>query len=106
MKGVMKSLHVLTVQGAGCLIMLTVASRPASAQPANDMFANRTSISGTNITVFGSNIGASKEYGEPYHGGDAGGASVWWTWRAPSSGNVRISTAGSNFDTLLGVYTG
>lgn len=82
------------------------ASPPAAAQPVNDMFANRTAISGTNITVSGSNIGASKEYGEPYHGGDSGGASVWWTWRAPASGNVRISTSGSNFDTLLGIYTG
>jgi hypothetical protein len=30
----------------------------------------------------------------------------WWTWTAPISGVVTISTMGSAFDTLLGVYTG
>src|SRR5439155_22365432 len=33
-------------------------------------------------------------------------ASVWWTWTAPGDGLARISTSGSNFDTLLAVYTG
>ncbi|MHC5540210.1 S8 family serine peptidase, partial [Singulisphaera rosea] len=28
------------------------------------------------------------------------------TWTAPTSGSVTINTAGSNFDTTLGVYTG
>ena len=32
--------------------------------------------------------------------------SVWWSWVAPASGPVTISTVGSTFDTLLGVYTG
>ncbi len=102
----MKSLHFFTIQGVTCLIILFLGSRPANAQPANDMFVNRTTISGTNITAYGSNSGATKELGEPNHGGDTGGASVWWTWRAPTSGNVRVSTTGSNFDTLLGIYTG
>jgi thiol-disulfide isomerase/thioredoxin len=31
---------------------------------------------------------------------------VWWSWNAPRSDTVTISTAGSSFDTLLGVYTG
>src|SRR5262249_35263531 len=35
-----------------------------------------------------------------------GGKSVWWQWLAPISGPVSISTLGSSFDTLLGVYTG
>ena len=35
-----------------------------------------------------------------------GGASVWLSWTAPASGTVTIDTFGSNFDTLLGVYTG
>jgi hypothetical protein len=32
--------------------------------------------------------------------------SVWWKWQAPNSGPVTISTAGSNFDTILAAYTG
>jgi hypothetical protein len=31
---------------------------------------------------------------------------VWFNWRAPRTRNVTISTGGSNFDTLLGVYRG
>jgi thiol-disulfide isomerase/thioredoxin len=77
----------------------------SQAQPANDMFANRTVITGTNIVVSGSNVGATREAGEPYHAGEAGGASVWWSWTAPFSGSATIATSGSSFDTLLAVYT-
>jgi thiol-disulfide isomerase/thioredoxin len=78
----------------------------AGAPPANDMFANRIVITGTNTTVTGSNIGATKQAGEPNHAGNIGGASVWWSWQAPRSGSATISTMGSPLDTLLGVYTG
>jgi hypothetical protein len=76
------------------------------AQPTNDMFANRILLTGTNVVATGSNVGATKESGEPDHGYDVGGASVWWEWTAPFNCTVTISTAGSSFDTLLGVYTG
>ena len=72
----------------------------------NDNFADRTTLSGTAITTTGSNVGATKEAGEPSHAGSAGGKSVWWTWTAPTSGTVTIDTLGSSFDTLLAVYTG
>lgn len=74
--------------------------------PVNNMFANRTSLSGTSITATGTNTGANKEAGEPNHFGNIGGKSVWWTWTASSSGSVQIDTIGSSFDTTLGVYTG
>jgi hypothetical protein len=77
--------------------------RPASN---NDDFANRYSIDGTGVTVFGSNAGATKEPDEPNHAGNPGGKSVWWTWTAPSNGAITISTIGSDFDTTLAVYTG
>ena len=77
-----------------------------AATPPNDRFANRILISGTNVTVTGWSTNATKEGGEPDHAGNAGGKSVWWTWTAPTNGEVRISTDGSTFDTLLGVYTG
>ena len=70
----------------------------------NDLFANR--IEFTEQTTTGSNFNASKEPGEPNHGGAAGGRSVWWSWTATFAGPVTISTRGSDFDTLLGVYTG
>ena len=74
--------------------------------PVNDNFASAALISGSNVVIDTSNYGASKETGEPNHAGDAGGRSVWWKWVAPSSGQVGLTTMGSNFDTLLAVYTG
>ncbi len=54
------------------------------------------------------NISATKESGEPSHSPDnnQGGASVWYQWQAPVTSSVTITTAGSNFDTVLAVYTG
>ena len=70
--------------------------------PANDLFSNAISISGRSGNTTGSNVGASRETGEP----GSGDPSVWWHWQAPLSGEVSIDTAGSGFDTTLGVYTG
>lgn len=87
-------------------ILFTLAVFFSRAQPANDMFVNRGAITGTNVLATGSNIGATKEPGESDHADNSGGASVWWKWTAPSTETVTISTSGSDFDTLLGVYTG
>lgn len=93
----------------GHLVMnasIWLATALTNAPPANDNFASAASITGSSATASGTNVNATKEAGEPNHGGDAGGKSVWWNWTAPSSGNVVIDTNGSGFDTLLGVYTG
>ena len=68
--------------------------------------SSRIVLAGYTPMATGTNLGASVEAGEPEHGGSPGGHSVWWTWTAPSTGNVTIDTLGSNFDTLLAVYTG
>jgi hypothetical protein len=51
-------------------------------------------------------LNASGENGEPVHAGAAGGRSVWWSWTPTSSGVASVTTHGSNFDTLLAIYTG
>jgi len=66
----------------------------------------RISITGNSNIVFGANLNATKEAGEPSHAGNPGGKSVWWSWTAPGNGQFIVSTAGSDFDTLLAVYTG
>ncbi len=71
-----------------------------------DSFAGRLALSGLSATAFANNAGATKETGEPSHAGNSGGKSVWWTWTAPNSGDVTLSTIGSDFNTLLGVYAG
>lgn len=75
-------------------------------RPANDDFANTQALTGANTTVTGTNVGATKESGEPDHTGNAGGKSVWYRWTPQASGTATIDTAGSNFDTLLAVYGG
>ncbi|MBT3482034.1 MAG: hypothetical protein HN457_11460 [Opitutales bacterium] len=74
----------------------------------NDDFANALEIEGINVKTSSENIAATRESGEPDHVANTfGSKSVWWSWKAPLSGNVTISTSASNsFDTLLAVYTG
>ena len=99
-------LHLLRRFALPATVLIGLGASLGQAQPANDMFANRIAITGTSNTVTGSNASATKETGEPSHGGNSGGASVWWSWKAPRSDTVTITTSGSSFDTLLGVYTG
>jgi hypothetical protein len=60
--------------------------------PANDDFVNRHKLVGTRIATSASNAGATKEPGEPDHLGNSGGSSVWYSWTAPASGRVTITT--------------
>jgi hypothetical protein len=70
------------------------------------MFADALAITGQAATLSNSNLGATKEPGEPAHAGNAGGKSLWWSWTTPAEGTVTLDTVGSSFDTLLAVYTG
>jgi hypothetical protein len=50
--------------------------------------------------------GATKEAGEPDHGGDPGGASVWYSWTPTRSGKAWISLQGAGGPKLLALYRG
>lgn len=92
---------------AAFLFLISCATAAlGAAAPANDNFSNAATLNGTNLTVSGSNVGATKEVGEPSHGGSTGGKSVWWKWTAPGGGSVIVQTTGSAFDTVLGAYRG
>ncbi|HEU0011479.1 MAG TPA: DUF11 domain-containing protein [Verrucomicrobiae bacterium] len=78
----------------------------APAQPANDTFDNASTVTGPTGSATGSTLGATKEPGEPDHAGNFGGASIWFSWQAPTNGTATFSTIGSDFDTLLAVYRG
>ncbi len=83
----------------------SLAIAPLSPPP-NDSFSSPEPLSGSPAFTFGTNAAATKQSGEPNHAGDPGGASVWYSWTAPRSGLVFMDTCNSDFDTLLGVYTG
>ena len=89
-----------------CLALWLGSSGLAPAQPANDDFAGATTLTGPSGSVTGSTVGATTEPGEPAHAFNFGGASIWFSWQAPISGDITIDTGGSDFDTLLGIYTG
>lgn len=87
-----------------------VTSEPAflriqvSPLDAADHFTNRVLLM-TNI-VGGTNFTFTRESGERDHARKPGGKSAWYAWRPPTNGIARFLTAGSDFDTLLAVYTG
>jgi len=76
------------------------------AGPENDNFNNAVEISGDSGTTIGTNVGATHQDYEPDLSGWGATASVWWKWTAPETGDVYIDTHGSDFDTIMGVYTG
>ncbi len=82
---------------------------PASeAAPANDAFTDAQVLSGPSGTVAGSTLDATVEPNEPDHGGGgpSSGGSVWYQWTAPATGPIAFDTCESDFDSLLGIYTG
>jgi hypothetical protein len=74
--------------------------------PINDLFVNRWPASTSTTQITGSNTGATAETGEPINSSVAGGTTVWWSWSSITSGLVTITTAGSDFDTTLAIYSG
>lgn len=91
----------LTTTSAGVAVTVTAVSTPA-----NDPFAGRFTISGNVATVAGTNVNCSAEAGEPNHANYTPAKSVWWTWTPSITGTATITTAGSNYDTVLAAYTG
>ena len=93
------------VHSGGRLNLATALANPSS-RPFNDDFAERATLVGANVLARDANQFGTRETGEPNHAGQTGGASLWWTWTAPASGQVNIDTMQSSIDTLLAVYTG
>jgi PASTA domain len=98
----LRGIGVLLVLAAA-LVLPVVAN---AAPPPNDNFANAAELTGRFVFVDGTNVDATEEAGEPDHGPNAGGASIWYRWTAPATGRATVATCGSAFDTLLAVYTG
>ena len=74
-----------------------------------DDFDNRILLEGSSGQVTADGSGATSQVGEPIHGDGATGATLWWRWKAPDQDAEKLAifdTAGSDFDTILAVYTG
>jgi hypothetical protein len=93
--------------GAVCGLAIAVPSAAAVA-PANDDFADAQVLSDPlPIGLSTTNVEATKEDGEPLHGGfGSKGHSVWFEWEATDTEFVTVGTCGSDFTTVTSVYTG
>lgn len=90
---------------AGSMSLLLTAF--ASAQsPSNDAFSNALIAPGEIGTSSGNSSNATYEEGEPYEVEESAGRTLWWRWTAGNSGRYVFHTSGSNFDTILAIYTG
>ena len=90
----------------------------ANSTPASPVFADAATLPSDYGSADGSNTNAITEPGEPAHAGYGPFHSVWWDWKSPGSsmfsmksktsgGDVLlVDTHGSDFDTVLAVYTG
>jgi hypothetical protein len=107
-------------------IQIAPPNQPGSAGPSEDKFGNAVDLAGgTNsmptlarspasgggdsrgfsVSQVFSTVGATKEQGEPNHCGQAGGASQWFIYTAPTNGILDVNTSGSSFNTIVAVYT-
>lgn len=100
-------LHTNLLWPAIILWLLILGTQSAYAAPANDAFANKTSISSQpNGSVSANNIDATTEINEPELLASNTNSTVWWNWTAPASGSLVVDTIGSDFDTTLTIFSG
>ena len=85
------------------MVVLALATGGWAAPP-NDNFESPTVLAGFPAVATGSNEGATLEDGEPVPNSWAD-SSVWFQWTAPTSGAVQIDTMGSEYATVLAVWT-
>jgi hypothetical protein len=71
----------------------------------NDNFVNAAAI-GLGQAINFNTLGATRELGEPQHAGQPGGASLWWTWTAPTNGMVAFDAWLDNGLPVAVVYAG
>lgn len=74
--------------------------------PENDLFSRRALLSGNLCSVIADSSTATAETGEPAHVGETATHSLWWTWTAPATGYLILSTSGSSHAAIPALYTG
>jgi len=94
-------------RGATGAYVLTATGSAISQAPANDMADFPTNLgNGVSFTQSGSILGATAQSGEPALAGLPATRSVWFRYTAPANGRLVVDTVGSDFNSVLGVYSG
>ena len=105
--GVTHSFRVKAINARGTGPASTPSNSVVTQAPlANDAFSGAVVIRDSIGSTASSTIAATREVGEPTHGGYNPSASIWYRWTAPNDGSLVVDTRVSGFDTLLGVYIG
>lgn len=105
--------NLIDLPRAGTITVLgqthTVSQAAAtSAGPPNDMFPGTTLTGpGYDWIAEQTNVGATRQSGEPEHWPGSTSGSVWYTWTAPANGLAVFHTCvEADFGTVIAVYTG
>jgi uncharacterized repeat protein (TIGR03803 family) len=77
----------------------------AATQPANDFCSNAVVIASANYTNSQATIDATSD-GDPAAPCGSLAAGVWYQYTPPTAGDLVLDTAGSDFDTVLALYSG
>src|SRR4051812_30991804 len=88
------------------VVGIQAASPVAAAAPANDQFAQARAIASLPATFTVDTSSATHQANEPQPSGCSSNKTVWYHYKATASGRLDIDTTGSNFPTVVGVYTG
>ena len=96
----------VTASAPGKTTFNTSETFPLLSPPSNDNYADRILLTGPAGSTIGNNRLSSEEPNEPIRGVGGSGRTVWWEWNAPDDTQVTFTTAGSDFDTKLSVYSG
>ncbi len=93
--------------GIGGNLVFAASTNGINQRPDNDVFDSATQISALPYNRVQSTLNATSAPDDPIPTcGLSAGSSVWYSFTATNNGLMRLQTAGSDFDTVLAVYTG
>jgi hypothetical protein len=102
---VSKSLVRLIALVAVAVLAFATTAVAAPSRPANDTFRSPQVVTvGDTVTNF-EPFGATTHGPEPQPDCNGAGETVWFSVTATTTGNITVDTAGSNYDTVLAVFT-
>ena len=104
--GVQRGLIWIGSSDAVSRMPLPVNLEMREALPRNDDLAGAFVMGRPGIETRFSNRFATAQDGEPSHGGQSPTGTLWWTFTPSITSTYAISAFGTDFDTVLGVYSG
>ena len=101
----MNRIHQVSVVTVVALALAAGVISPAqAAAPANDRLGSARTATGIGYTDSVNVSQATAGRSDPRN--CSNNASVWYRFRASTTETINVNTSGSNYDTVLGVYTG